>query len=691
MAPAPQNPLLQTTALPAFSRISAEHVHPAVTAVIEQCRSTITAVTQQHGSDPTWDNVMSPIEEAQDRFAKVWSAITHLNMVCSTPDFRAEHDRCLPLVTEYQTFAGQHRPLWEALCRMAGSDEFALLTPAQRKAVSNGLRDFRLSGVELGASDRQRYLQISQRLAQLQSEFANNVLDATQGYVLHVPPHEEQRLSGLPPSLLAQTRAIASERGLDGHVLTLDMPVYQPALAYAADRSLRRELYMARITRASDRGPQAGQHDNTAHIRETLALRHELAQLLGFDNYAALSLEPKMAASTQEVMEFLGLLAERTRARGREEFAELEDFARSQGAEKLEPWDVSYYSERLRESRFAFNAEELRPYFPAERVISGLLECARRVFSVTFRPRLGVEVWNEDVTCWDVYDEFGARTGMFFMDLYAREGKRGGAWMDECRSRRYCADGTLQLPVAYVVCNFTPPRAGQPSQLTHDEVLTLFHEFGHALNLLLTRIDIAEVSGINGVPWDAVELPSQFNENFAWQAEVLSFLSGHVDSGAPLPADKLEALLAARNFHSAMAMLRQLEFAIFDFRIHLEYTPQAAPGFVREVLAEVRDQVSVVPHCEDDRFENSFSHIFAGGYAAGYYSYKWAEVLAADAFGRFEEEGIFSQPAGSDFRDYILASGGAQDPMQSFVAFRGRRPSIDALLVQHGIVERRGA
>ena len=367
-----------------------------------------------------------------------------------------------------------------------------------------------------------------------------------------------------------------------------------------------------------------------------------------------------------------------------EEVKALEEYAKGLGCDELKPWDVAYYSEKLRQEKYSYNAEELRPYFPVDKVIAGLFECAKRIYSITFRARFGVDVWNENVVCYDVYDEFGSKIGTLFMDLYARQGKRGGAWMDECMSRRYRADGSLQLPVTYLVCNFTPPVNGKQSELTHDEVVTLFHEFGHGLNQLLTRIDIADVSGINGVPWDAVELPSQFNENFAWQEEVLNFLSCHVRTGEHLPKEKLDALIAAKNFESAMAMLRQLEFAIFDFRIHAEYDPHKG-GRIYEILNEVKSKVSVVPQYENGRFPSGFSHIFAGGYAAGYYSYKWAEVLAADAFGRFIEEGIFNKEAGADFRDYILASGGAEDPMKSFIAFRGRKPKVDALLVQSGI------
>ena len=468
-------------------------------------------------------------------------------------------------------------------------------------------------------------------------------------------------------------------------MFTLDIPSYLPVLTYAKNRSLRQELYEAYNTRASELGPDANKFDNAAIMEEILALRHEMAGLLGFKTYAHYSLATKMAKDPQEVMGFLMDLAHKSKQQGLKEIQTLSEYAKKQGLEdELKPWDVAFYAEKLRQEQYSYDAESLRPYFPAGKVLAGVFECAHRLYDISFRPHFGVDVWHPSVECYDVYDHFGSKIGTFYVDLYAREGKRGGAWMDECQSRRFRSDGALQLPVTYLVCNFTPPVGDKPAQLTHDEVVTLFHEFGHGLNQLLTRIDIADVSGINGVPWDAVELPSQFNENFAWQEEVLKFLSSKVGTRESLPKDKLDALIAARNFESAMAMLRQLEFAIFDFRIHAEYDPHKG-GRIYEILNEVKSKVSVVPQYENGRFPNGFSHIFAGGYAAGYYSYKWAEVLAADAFGRFIEEGIFNKEAGADFRDYILASGGAEDPMKSFIAFRGRKPKVDALLVQSGI------
>lgn len=677
------NPLLHIEGLPHFGAVKPEHVEVAVRQAIDNATRVIKEVTANVGDHPTWDSVIAPIEEAEDRFSKIWSVVAHLNSVVNTPELRAAHDACLPLISDFSTFAGQYRPLYEAMVKIASSDGFKLLSVAQRKSVENSIRDFRLSGIGLSGDRQQRYAEISARLATLQSDFANHVLDATHSFIKNVT--EDGEVKGLPAGVLRLAREEARKRSLEGYVFTLDVPSYLPVMTYADNRDLRREMYEAYQTRASEVGPNAGEFDNAPLMEEILALRHELAQLLGFKNYAELSLATKMAHSPEEVMGFLEDLARKSRAQGEKEIAALREYAQAQGLEgELQPWDVAYYAEKLRRERYAYDAESLRPYFPVSKVLQGLFECATRLYGITFRPRYGVDTWHKDVECFDVYDEFGAKTGTFFVDLYAREGKRGGAWMDECQSRRYRSDGALQLPVTYLVCNFTPPVGNRQSELTHDEVVTLFHEFGHGLNQLLTRIDIADVSGINGVPWDAVELPSQFNENFAWQEEVLNFLSGKVGTGEPLPKEKLEALLKARNFESALAMLRQLEFALFDFRLHLDYDPEKGAR-VREILEAVRDEVSVVPRYALSRFPNSFTHIFAGGYAAGYYSYKYAEVLAADAFGRFEEEGVLNPELGASFRDHILAIGGAEDPMEGFIAFRGRRPQVDALLKQSGI------
>ncbi len=677
------NPLLSLQGLPNFSSVKPEHVLEAVKTAIDNSIATVKSVVKTHENDPTWDNVIAPVEEADDRLSRIWSVVSHLNSVCNTEELREAHDSCLPLMAEYSTFIGQYRPLCEVLKKIRRSDSFSLLTRAQRKSIENSLRDFKLSGIDLPDDKQKRFAQIAAELSQLQSDFANNVLDATKAYVLNVT--DENEVKGLPAAQIKQARAEAEKRGLQGMAFTLDIPSYLPFMTYVENRELRRELYVAYNTRASDKGPDAGKWDNQENIDKIMRLRHEEAQLLGYESYAHLSLATKMADTPEAVIEFLKDLAVRSHAQGLKEVEELSDFAHRNGFEgDLEPWDVAFYSQKLCQEQYSYDPQELRPYFGVSRVINGLFECTERLYNVSFRPHFGVDVWHKDVNCYDIYDRFGSRIGTFYMDLFAREGKRGGAWMDEAMSRRYRSDGSLQLPVAYLVCNFTPPVGDKESQLTHDEVVTLFHEFGHGLNQLLTRIDIADVSGINGVPWDAVELPSQFFENYAWQEEVLKFLSAHEKTGEPLPKEKLDALIKARNFESAMAMLRQLEFGLFDFRLHLEYDQNKGTR-VYEILKEVKDLVAVVPQFADARFPDSFTHIFAGGYSAGYYSYKWAEVLAADAFGRFEEEGIFNARAGEDFKDYILACGGAEDPMQGFIAFRGRKPEVDALLRQSGI------
>lgn len=677
------NPLLHLQGLPMFSQVKPEHVYPAVKTAVEQSMKVVKTVVAAHAADPTWDNVIAPIEEADDKLSKIWSVVAHLNAVCNTPELRKVYEECLPLMSEYSTFIGQYKPLCEVYKKLKRSDSFSLLTDAQKKSIDNTLRDFRLSGIDLPEEKQKRYAEICAELSQLQSSFANNVLDATKGFILHITDSKD--IPGLPQTLLVQAAAEAKNRKLEGWVFTLDLPSYLPFMTYVENRKLREQMYCAYVTRASDQGPNAGKWDNQKNIEKILSLRHELAQIVGFDSYAHYSLANKMAKTPEEVVSFLEDLARKSKPQGQQEIQELREFAAQQGLESdLQPWDIAFYSQKLRKAKFDYDPQELRSYFGVQKVVAGLFNCAERLYHVSFRPRFGVDVWHPDVHCYDIYDSFSSKIGTFYIDLFAREGKQGGAWMDECMSRRYRSDGSLQLPVAYLVCNFTPPVEGKESQLTHEEVVTLFHEFGHGLNQLLTRIDIADVSGINGVPWDAVELPSQFNENFAWQSEVLSFLSSHESTADPLPKEKLEALIKSKNFESAMAMLRQLEFALFDFRLHLDYDPEKGARLY-EVLKQVKDLVAVIPQYALSRFPDSFSHIFAGGYAAGYYSYKWAEVLAADAFGRFLEEGIFNEKAGADFRDYILAVGGASDPMKGFVAFRGRKPSVDALLAQEDI------
>ncbi|WP_017410821.1 oligopeptidase A [Aeromonas hydrophila] len=676
------NPLLTMDSLPPFSQIQPDQVQPAVTQAIADCKQKISDVLAQR--DPhTWDSLIAPLEEVNDRLARIWSPVSHLNSVLNSEALRAAHDACLPLLSEFQTYVGQHEGLYQAYRELAESDDFPLLSGAQRKEIQNTLRDFRLSGIGLPAEAQQRYGEIQARLSELASRFSNNVLDATQGWSKLVT--DEDELAGLPQSAQAAARQLAELKGKEGWLFTLDIPSYLPVMMYADNRALRAELYEAFTTRASDQGPNAGKWDNSAIMTELLALRRELAQLLGFANYAELSLATKMADKPEQVVNFLTDLAAKSLPQGKAELEEIRAFATEQhGQGELAAWDLAYYAEKLKQHKFSISDEQLRPYFPASKVVKGLFEVVTRVFGMKVRERLGIDTWHPDVRFYDIFDAEDELRGSFYLDLYAREHKQGGAWMDVCLGRRYRQDGSLQKPVAYLTCNFNGPVDGKPALFTHNEVVTLFHEFGHGIHHMLTRIDVAGVAGINGVAWDAVELPSQFLENWCWESEALAFISGHHETGEPLPADLLEKMLTARNFQAAMQMLRQLEFALFDFRLHQEFDPASADQ-IPALLAEVRSQVAVMTPPAFNRFQHSFSHIFAGGYAAGYYSYKWAEVLSADAFSRFEEEGIFNPATGQSFLKNILEKGGSKEPMELFRAFRGREPQVDALLRHSGI------
>ncbi|WFC14136.1 oligopeptidase A [Aeromonas salmonicida] len=676
------NPLLTMDSLPPFSQIQPEQVQAAVTQAIADCKQKISDVLAQRDSH-TWDSLIAPLEEVNDRLARVWSPVSHLNSVLNSEALRAAHDACLPLLSEFQTYVGQHEGLYQAYLGLFESDDFPRLDGAQRKEIQNTLRDFRLSGIGLPAEAQQRYGEIQARLSELASRFSNNVLDATQGWTKLVS--DEAELAGLPQSVLAAARQLAEQKGQQGWLFTLDIPSYLPVMMYADNRELRAELYEAFTTRASDQGPNAGKWDNSAIMTELLTLRRELAQLLGFGNYAELSLATKMAEKTEQVVGFLTDLAAKSLPQGKAELEEIRTFAAEHhGQRELAAWDLPYYAEKLKQHKFSISDEQLRPYFPANKVVKGLFEVVKRVFGIKVRERLGIDTWHPDVRFYDIFDAEDELRGSFYLDLYARGHKQGGAWMDVCLGRRYRQDGSLQKPVAYLTCNFNGPVDGKPALFTHDEVVTLFHEFGHGIHHMLTQIDVAGVAGINGVAWDAVELPSQFLENWCWESEALAFISGHHETGEPLPADLLEKMLTARNFQAAMQMLRQLEFALFDFRLHQEFDP-TNPDQIPTLLAEVRSQVAVMTPPAFNRFQHSFSHIFAGGYAAGYYSYKWAEVLSADAFSRFEEEGIFNPATGQSFLKNILEKGGSKEPMELFRAFRGREPQVDALLRHSGI------
>ncbi|MFQ2086793.1 oligopeptidase A [Aeromonas veronii] len=676
------NPLLTMDSLPPFSQIKPEQVQPAVIQAIADCKQKISDVLAQR--DPhTWDSLIAPLEEVNDRLSRIWSPVSHLNSVLNSEALREAHDACLPLLSEFQTYVGQHEGLYQAYLALSQSDDFPLLSGAQRKEIQNTLRDFRLSGIGLPAEAQQRYGEIQARLSELASRFSNNVLDATQGW--HKLVADEAELAGLPDSVRAAARQMAELKGKEGWLFTLDIPSYLPVMMYADNRELRAEMYEAFTTRASDQGPNAGKWDNSAIMSELLTLRRELAQLLGFANYAELSLATKMADKTEQVVSFLTDLAAKSLPQGKAELEEIRAFAAEQhGQSELAAWDLAYYAEKLKQHKFSISDEQLRPYFPASKVVKGLFEVVKRVFGMKVRERLGIDTWHPDVRFYDIFDADDELRGSFYLDLYAREHKQGGAWMDVCLGRRYRQDGSLQKPVAYLTCNFNGPVDGKPALFTHNEVVTLFHEFGHGIHHMLTRIDVAGVAGINGVAWDAVELPSQFLENWCWESEALAFISGHYETGEPLPADLQEKMLAARNFQAAMQMLRQLEFALFDFRLHQEFDP-ANPAQLPALLDEVRSQVAVMTPPAFNRFQHSFSHIFAGGYAAGYYSYKWAEVLSADAFSRFEEEGIFNPATGQSFLKNILEKGGSKEPMELFRAFRGREPKVDALLRHSGI------
>jgi oligopeptidase A len=672
------NPLFDLTGLPPFSRIRPEHVEPAIDQLLAECRARIAELTQRP-EVPTWGSFVEPLEELDDRLSRAWSPVGHLNSVMNSDELRQAYNACLPKLSDYGTEVGQNRALFEGYRAVAAEEH---LNGAQRKLLDNALRDFHLSGVDLPADQKERYKAISQELSQLTSKYEENVLDATNAWSKLIT--DEGAAAGLPESAKALARHTAEQRGEQGWMLTLDFPSYLPVMSYADDRELRREVYQAYSTRASDQGPHAGQWDNTEVMERILSLRHELAELLGFSSYAERSLATKMARTPSEVMNFLNDLAERSVGQAQKELAELTGFARAHHqVDELEPWDIGYYSEKLRQHRYAITQEDLRPYFPLPRVLAGMFSVVERLFNIRIEEVRGVKTWHPEVRFFEIRDAGGELRGQFYLDPFARPKKRGGAWMDTCTNRLHTARCD-QIPVAYLVCNFGPPVGDKPSLLTHDEVETLFHEFGHGLHHMLTKVDYPAVAGINGVPWDAVELPSQFMENWCWERAPLDLISGHVDSGEPIPEDLYERMRAAKNFQSAMQMVRQLEFAIFDFRLHREYDPQRG-GRIYEILEEVRDQVAVIKPPAFNRFAHGFSHIFAGGYAAGYYSYKWAEVLSADAFSLFEEKGVFDTDSGRSFRENILEKGGSDEAMDLYVAFRGREPTVDALLRQTGI------
>ncbi len=670
------NPLLDTSSLPRFADISPEHVVPAVSELIAAHRQMLAELLDS-SSAPDFDSLVAPFEEMEHELARVWSPVSHLQAVLGSPEWRDAYTRALPLMTEHSTEIAQDTRLQKAYAAVAaklGDDA----SPAQKSVLRLALRDFHLSGVDLPGKDKARFKAIMQQLAKTQAAFEHNVQDASDAWSLHL--ESEKELAGMPAQALERAAQEARRRDRQGWLLTLDYPTYDDVMRHADSRSLRESLYHAWVTRASDQGADAA-WDNTDNIGRILSLRYEAAQLVGFANYAEYSLATKMASSPDEVITFLRDLSSHTRAAAEEELAELSQYA---GA-PLAAWDVAYWLEKLKQDKHSISNEELRQYFPVRKVIAGLFELAEKLYGIRLELADDVATWHPDVRYYSVQDDGDALIGGFYTDLFARSGKRNGAWVDECVVRKELA-GKRTLPVGYLVCNFPPPDSSgdHRSLLTHGDVVTLFHEFGHMLHHLLTRIDYPSISGINGVPWDAVELPSQFMENFAWSFDVLTRCSAHVDRGEPLPRALFERLEDSRHAGAAMAMMRQLEFALFDFQLHAGYQPEKGPRTL-ETLQTVRDEIGVIPHPDYNRQPHSFSHIFAGGYAAGYYSYKWAEVLAADAFGAFEEAGIFDRSTARRFRTEILEVGGSRDIMQAYVAFRGRKPRIDALLRQCGI------
>lgn len=675
------NPLLKTGGLPRFSAIKPEHVEPAVDTVLADYRARIDALL---ASDAPRDfaSVVLLGEELEDRLSRVWAPVSHLHGVADSEELRKAYSAAQEKIVEHASELGQNRELYAAVKAVDEAHDTAALPRAARTLIEHELRDFKLSGVALEEPARSRFREIANELSKLATEFEEAVLDATDAWSEALT--DESQLAGIPQSGRAVLRQYAEEEKLDGWRVTLKQPSVQAVLTYADDRALRERVYRAYQTRASDQGPNAGEFDNSTRIEQILALRHEAAQLLGFPDAAEESLATKMAPSADAVFAFLHDLAARAKPVAERELAELRAFAHDELAiADLQPWDVGYASEKLRERKYALNEEELKPYFALDPVIAGLFAITERVFGVRLRQRADVDVWHADVRYYDLLDAQGHVFAGAYVDLYARAAKRGGAWMDVCVNRFVRQDGT-QLPVAFLTCNFAPPTADTPALLTHDDVLTLFHEFGHGLHHLLTEVDYPGVAGISGVEWDAVELPSQFMENFGWQREALDLFARHWQTGAKLPDELFARMQAARHFHAGLFLVRQLEFALFDFRIHHEFDP-ARGARALEILDEVRAEVAVLQPPAWQRFPHAFTHIFAGGYGAGYYSYLWAEVLSADAFGRFEETGVFDRATGEAYRKAILAVGGSRPALESFVEFRGREPQPDALLRSYGL------
>jgi oligopeptidase A len=671
-------------ALPLFQQINVEETPKQLTETFKRHLETLEQLLKKANGHYTWENLIFPLEVMGDEWHKIIGPLAHLNGVNNTKEVREAYQACLPILTEYGLTFGQHVGLYHAIKALRESSEFEKLSSTRKKIIDDELLGFKLAGIALEGKEKARFKVIQNELSQLCNQFDNHIIDATQAWTKVVTQSEE--VSGIPAHNLEEAAKLAQEKNLSGWVFTLEPPVYQAIMMYADNRALREEIYRAYVTRASEKSPSGAQWDNSLIMNQILELRHEEANLLGYSNYSELSLAQKMAETPKQVFDFLYHLAEKVKPQAKKEFEMLEAFAKNHlQMDKLNPWDVGYAGEKLREAEYAVSQNAFRPYLPHSVVLKGLFAIVGKLYGMRFEAILDVETWHSDVLFYAVYDETNAIRGYVYIDLFARSKKRGGAWMDDCLTRQRLADGSLQNPVAYLVCNFTKPaESGKEALLSHDEVVTLFHEFGHTLHHILTAMDDASVSGISGVEWDAVELPSQFFEQWCWEKEAIALFSSHIETKKPIPDAMMDKLLSAKNFQSGMHLARQLEFALFDFRIHAEYG-QKTEGHIQATLDDVRRFISVVPVIEENRFQQGFSHIFSGGYAAGYYSYLWAEVLSSDAFVAFEEKGIFDKATGRKFLHEILEVGSSRPIMDSFIAFRGKKPSIDALLRHCGI------
>lgn len=677
------NPLLDYSGLPNFADTKPAHIKPAMEFLLQVARGKIEELTSQ--KNISWDNFYRPLESITDKIERSWHIASHLKSVMDSEELRGAYDETNKLLTEYGTWYGMYRPLYDAFNKLKTNAEYKTYSQAQKKAIDDALLDFKLSGIELTGKKAERYKEITKQLSELRTKFSNNVLDATKGWDLVI--NDKDKLKGLNDDALSAAKKSAESKQVDGYRFTLDYPSYSAIATYADDRSLRETMYKAYTTRASDQGPNAGKWDNTPVIGDIIALRTEMANLLGFKTYADYALATRMAENPQQVLDFLNKIVRLSKPKAKAEMDNLATYGKKFGIDKLQSWDILYLAEKQQQELYQVDKEEVRAYFPEDKALSGMFEVANRLFGITVKERKGdFKAWHDDVRFFDVYDNSKLIAG-FYLDMYARENKRGGAWMNSAVTRRKSDDGEVILPIAHIVCNFRAPVAGKPALLLHDDVTTLFHEFGHAIHHMLTTVDVAAVSGINGVAWDAVEFPSQMLENWTWDKDTLPLISGHHETGKPLPADLVDKMLAAKNYHAARWAMRQLEFGLFDFRFHHEYpNSKDKKNFLKTMRDDIKKNTSVQNEPEFTRFANTFSHIFAGGYAAGYYSYMWADVLAVDAYSRFEKEGVFNRKTGQAFVDAFLGQGGSQPPMVLFRKFMGRDPEPNAFLRSKGIL-----